>query len=731
MTDYFVKVSDPEFALPDVVNAKILSGVVVPAVDAEAEARQAADLALAEDVATKADLVDGIVPDAQLPPIPSDGGDIGLGNVDNTSDANKPVSAAQQTALDLKAAKSTQDTVETGRLSAASLDATYVTLSGVLEAVPIYREGDSYDDGTQGADQASRPFVRLVSRFNMGTATKASVAGTRSDSVATRMLASFGSNRRGMVGIADGILNDVFQYGATTKEATTAEAFRTIFACASNRAVNAYSTGAFFFGPGWTAGASSTTGSYVDVAFTAAEGYLAIPFVTGAGGTLEVYDAGTLVRTVTTGGYAQSFTGVIRLTGSPSSAKTYRVVLSSGSASIASLLVSSPTPPLIVWDQCGPLGRSTGEDDRIALYNSTVEAVAADFDNVVTAVMGDDWDPDLMISGEDGIHRNDYGNAFATARIQEAILAALPANPTQGLNRIAATGNAGTYTIPSPAYSASGATAPSAPVAPTVVSADTTATVSWARPNDGGTTITGWSLQYRLNGAGSWTTFAGSIAASDISASLTGLTALTAYQTRIAAINAAGTGAYSTVTDFTTAATVTTISSDTFDRSDGALGSTPVGSFAWTVTGGTAAVSSNACVFSVITNASAGTSATVNDAASDGTFQTLKRSTGGGLLFNASSDTLTGYLVWPSGGFYTLSKRTGSTSYTTLVTSSAVPAAGDTITVVKNGSSIVVKINGTTAITTTDASYSGTRYGPWAQFVNTSYENISHTNALA
>ena len=31
--------------------------------------------------------------------------DVGLGNVDNTSDANKPVSTAQQTALDLKLAK--------------------------------------------------------------------------------------------------------------------------------------------------------------------------------------------------------------------------------------------------------------------------------------------------------------------------------------------------------------------------------------------------------------------------------------------------------------------------------------------------------------------------------------------------------------------------------------------------------------------------------------------------
>src|SRR3546814_5676288 len=46
-------------------------------------------------------------------------GDVGLGNVDNTSDANKPVSSAQQTALDLKINKSiltaADDVLEIGR----------------------------------------------------------------------------------------------------------------------------------------------------------------------------------------------------------------------------------------------------------------------------------------------------------------------------------------------------------------------------------------------------------------------------------------------------------------------------------------------------------------------------------------------------------------------------------------------------------------------------------------
>jgi hypothetical protein len=50
---------------------------------------------------------------------------VGLGNVDNTSDANKPVSTATQTALDLKANLS--GPTFTGTISAASL-----TLSGDL-----------------------------------------------------------------------------------------------------------------------------------------------------------------------------------------------------------------------------------------------------------------------------------------------------------------------------------------------------------------------------------------------------------------------------------------------------------------------------------------------------------------------------------------------------------------------------------------------------------------------
>ena len=56
--------------------------------------------------------------------------DVGLGNVDNTSDANKPISDATQTALDLKAPKA--NPTFTGTMNAATVNAADLTLSGNL-----------------------------------------------------------------------------------------------------------------------------------------------------------------------------------------------------------------------------------------------------------------------------------------------------------------------------------------------------------------------------------------------------------------------------------------------------------------------------------------------------------------------------------------------------------------------------------------------------------------------
>lgn len=72
-----------------------------------------------------------------------DRSDVGLGNVDNTSDANKPISTATQTVLDAKASlaivtNSTPTTGQTINASTGKLDETlYITPAGTLLALTV------------------------------------------------------------------------------------------------------------------------------------------------------------------------------------------------------------------------------------------------------------------------------------------------------------------------------------------------------------------------------------------------------------------------------------------------------------------------------------------------------------------------------------------------------------------------------------------------------------------
>jgi len=112
--------------------------------------------------------------------------------------------------------------------------------------------------------------------------------------------------------------------------------------------------------------------------------------------------------------------------------------------------------------------------------------------------------------------------------------------------RVAAVNGAGT----GPYSTASSAVVPfTVPSAPTSVSGspgNAQIPISWTAPSsNGGSAITDYVVQFSSNGGTSWTTFADGTSTS-LSANVTGLTNGTSYVFRVAAVNAAGTGTYST-----------------------------------------------------------------------------------------------------------------------------------------------------------------------------------------
>ena len=85
---------------------------------------------------------------------------------------------------------------------------------------------------------------------------------------------------------------------------------------------------------------------------------------------------------------------------------------------------------------------------------------------------------------------------------------------------------------------------PGAPAAPSVSAASSSSlTVMWTAPDDGGSAITGYDVQYRADGSGDWTD--GSHDGTATTATLTGLGSGTTYEVQVRAANDAGPGPWS------------------------------------------------------------------------------------------------------------------------------------------------------------------------------------------
>ena len=120
-------------------------------------------------------------------------------------------------------------------------------------------------------------------------------------------------------------------------------------------------------------------------------------------------------------------------------------------------------------------------------------------------------------------------------------------NGTPYVFRIAAVNRVGT----------GGYSAASAPLVPRTIAglptgvaggaADRQVSLSWSAPvSDGGSPVTDYLIQYRAGGTGAWKSFKDGVSAAT-SATVTGLVNGKSYAFRVAAVNAAGTSAYSTV----------------------------------------------------------------------------------------------------------------------------------------------------------------------------------------
>jgi len=113
----------------------------------------------------------------------------------------------------------------------------------------------------------------------------------------------------------------------------------------------------------------------------------------------------------------------------------------------------------------------------------------------------------------------------------------------------------GTYSASASGSTAAGATAPAQVTGLTLgAPTSTTQPLTWTAPANGGSAITDYLVEYKASASGTWLTFSDGTSAT-ASATVTGLTASTAYDYRVSAINAIGTGTVSaTVSGSTSAA---------------------------------------------------------------------------------------------------------------------------------------------------------------------------------
>ena len=189
------------------------------------------------------------------------------------------------------------------------------------------------------------------------------------------------------------------------------------------------------------------------------------------------------------------------------------------------------------------------------------------------------------------------------------------ANNTSYIFRIAAVNIAGTGSYSTASTAVTTAAVPGAPGTPTPTAhQNTQVPLTWSAPvSNGGSAITDYVVEY--SSTMTWTTFSDGTSAST-STTVTGLSNGTSYQFRVAAVNAVGTGPYSTISasavpstipDAPATPTITAASSgDTFNWTAPANGSRAITGYVYQISTNDGAFATEVSVGSGVTSVTVG-----------------------------------------------------------------------------------------------------------------------------
>ncbi|NDG03692.1 MAG: fibronectin type III domain-containing protein, partial [Synechococcaceae bacterium WBB_34_004] len=159
----------------------------------------------------------------------------------------------------------------------------------------------------------------------------------------------------------------------------------------------------------------------------------------------------------------------------------------------------------------------------------------------------------VQFSSNGGATWNTFADGVSTAT--NATITGL-ANGTAYVFRVAAVNSVGTGSYATTPGSVTPATTPGAPTSLMAAAGNALVVLAWTAPADnGGSAITDYAVQFSSNSGATWTTFADGTSTAT-TATVTGLTNGTSYAFRVAAVNSAGVGAYSTLWPLATPRTV-------------------------------------------------------------------------------------------------------------------------------------------------------------------------------